>query len=216
MDGDPRRPTRRQAAWGCRGFLTFAQQLRTPTLYNAIGHAELLDDVVRFGFTASVWRHFERLESFPRGLLPLGDAICCFNPVYGQGMSVAAQEALLLLRLLRSREGDPLAGLAPAFFLRRGGRADRDAVGVGSARFFRNRRATPTGSGAHAEIPARPQPIDGSGPGRPPKSARSPASHETAQRPARPCTRPARASDDGRGVRFQTTYRLVRSSHSSC
>jgi 2-polyprenyl-6-methoxyphenol hydroxylase-like FAD-dependent oxidoreductase len=44
------------------GFLTFAQQLRTPTLYNAIGHAKLLDDVVRFGFSASVWRHFEGLE----------------------------------------------------------------------------------------------------------------------------------------------------------
>jgi 2-polyprenyl-6-methoxyphenol hydroxylase-like FAD-dependent oxidoreductase len=98
------------------GFLTFAQQLRTPTLYNAIRRAKLLDDVVRFGFSGSVWRHFERLESFPRGLLPLGDAICCFNPVYGQGMSVAAQEALLLQRLLRSQEGDPLAGLAPAFF----------------------------------------------------------------------------------------------------
>ena len=68
------------------------------------------------GFSASVWRHFERLESFPRGLIPLGDTICCFNPVYGQGMSVAAQEALLLQRLLRSREDDPLAGLAPAFF----------------------------------------------------------------------------------------------------
>ena len=75
-----------------------------------------LDDVVRYGFSASVWRHFERLDSFPRGLLPLGDAICCFNPVYGQGMSLAAQEALLLQRLLRSRKGDPLAGLAPAFF----------------------------------------------------------------------------------------------------
>jgi 2-polyprenyl-6-methoxyphenol hydroxylase-like FAD-dependent oxidoreductase len=50
------------------------------------------------------------------GLLPFGDAICCFNPVYGQGMSVAAQQALLLRRLLGSREGDPLAGLAPAFF----------------------------------------------------------------------------------------------------
>jgi hypothetical protein len=51
-----------------------------------------------------------------RGLLPFSDAICRFNPVYGQGMSVAAQEALLLRRLLGSREGDPLAGLGPAFF----------------------------------------------------------------------------------------------------
>jgi hypothetical protein len=65
----------------------------------------------------SVWRRFERLETFPRGLLPFGDAICRFNPVYGQGMSVAAQEAILLRQLLGSqaREGDPLAGLAPAF-----------------------------------------------------------------------------------------------------
>jgi hypothetical protein len=47
-------------------FLTFAQQLRTPTLYNAIRHTKLLDHVVRFGFSASVWRHFERLESLPR------------------------------------------------------------------------------------------------------------------------------------------------------
>jgi len=113
------------------GFMAFARQLRTPTLYKAIGHAERLGDVVRLGFSASVWRHFERLEAFPRGLLPFGDVICCFNPAYGQGMSVAAQEALLLRRLLGSRDGDPLGGLAPAFFAEACGRADRDAMGVG-------------------------------------------------------------------------------------
>ena len=63
-------------------------------------------------------RHFERLDVFPRGLLPIGDAICRFNPVYGQGMSVAALEACLLQRLLERLEEDrnPIAALAPAFF----------------------------------------------------------------------------------------------------
>ena len=54
----------------------------------------------------------------PRGLLPIGDGICRFNPVYGQGMSVAALEACLLKRLLDRPEevSDPIAGLAPSFF----------------------------------------------------------------------------------------------------
>jgi len=65
-----------------------------------------------------VRRHFERLETFPRGLVPFGDAICRFNPIYGQGMSVAAQEACLLHELLRrqAEETSPLTGLASAFF----------------------------------------------------------------------------------------------------
>jgi 2-polyprenyl-6-methoxyphenol hydroxylase-like FAD-dependent oxidoreductase len=100
------------------GFLGYAQRLRTPTIYDAIEKAEQLSEIVRFGFPASFWRHFERLAEFPRGLLPFGDLICRFNPVYGQGMSVAAQEARLLHELLKRQaaEPDPLAGLAPAFF----------------------------------------------------------------------------------------------------
>jgi len=44
--------------------------------------------------------------------------LCRFNPIYGQGMSVAAQEARALRQLLAARAGigDPLDGLAPAFF----------------------------------------------------------------------------------------------------
>jgi len=52
------------------GFLTYARALRTPTIYNAISHAKRLDGVARYGFPESVRRHFERLDVFPRGLLP--------------------------------------------------------------------------------------------------------------------------------------------------
>jgi hypothetical protein len=100
------------------GFLAFAQSLRTPTIYNAIRQAEPLDGVARYGFPESAWRHFERLDVFPRGLLPIGDAICRFNPAFGQGMSVAALEARLLRELLErlGEDSDPIGGLAPAFF----------------------------------------------------------------------------------------------------
>jgi len=100
------------------GFLAHARQLRTTTIYDAIRRAEPLGEIVRFGFPASVRRHFDRLEEFPHGFLPFGDAICRFNPVYGQGMSAGAQEAHLLHKLLGSRaaEADPLAGLASEFF----------------------------------------------------------------------------------------------------
>jgi 2-polyprenyl-6-methoxyphenol hydroxylase-like FAD-dependent oxidoreductase len=108
------------------GFLGYAKQLRTPTVYDAVERAERVGEVARYGFPASVFRHFERLEAFPRGLLPLGDAICRFNPIYGQGMSIAAQEACLLQQLFRKRAetADPLAGLASAFFIGAGAMID--------------------------------------------------------------------------------------------
>ena len=52
----------------------------------------------------------EALARFPQGLIPIGDAVCRFNPVYGQGMSVAATEASILASLLR-RRADERAGL---------------------------------------------------------------------------------------------------------
>ena len=100
------------------GFMAFAKSLRMPTIYNAIRGAKHVGDVARFGMPCSVRRAFDRLDRFPRGLVPLGDSVCRFPPVQGQGMSVAAQEAHVLASLLDSRRGraDPLGGLVEAFF----------------------------------------------------------------------------------------------------
>ena len=85
------------------GFLEFLKTLRTQTIYNAVKDAKPVGDIARFVLPSSVRRHFEKLQRFPKGLLVIGDGICRFNPVFGQGMSVAAQEAVILDRLLASR-----------------------------------------------------------------------------------------------------------------
>jgi hypothetical protein len=101
------------------GFLEFARRLRTPLFFDTIKDAVALTSPVANRTSANVWRHFERLDRWPDGLIVTGDAACAFNPVYGQGMSVAAKEAVLLddcLRGQRRRRADgDLAGLAWQF-----------------------------------------------------------------------------------------------------
>lgn len=78
------------------GFLGFARSLQFDDVYRTIMRAEPLDDPVAYRFTASVRRHYERLTPVPVGFVPLGDSVASFNPVYGQGMTVAGLQALVL------------------------------------------------------------------------------------------------------------------------
>ncbi|MBA2679100.1 MAG: FAD-dependent monooxygenase [Ktedonobacteraceae bacterium] len=85
-------------------FLAFARSLAQPDLYEAIKDAEPVTPIALYKYTANRWRHFERMKRLPQGFIIMGDAVCSFNPVYGQGMSVAAVEAQTLDRCLREQE----------------------------------------------------------------------------------------------------------------
>jgi hypothetical protein len=92
------------------GFLDFARSLPEPTLYEAIKDAEPLTPIAIHRFPANQRRHYEGMSRFPEGLVILGDALCSFNPVYGQGMTTAVLEASKLNECLLKLRSFPARG----------------------------------------------------------------------------------------------------------
>jgi hypothetical protein len=97
-------------------FIEFTRKLRTETCYQALKNARMSGKVAGFMFRESRHRRFGEMDAFPRGLLPVADAICRFNPVHGQGMSVAALEAEAVWNSLKTEQGTLLN--YPLAFLR--------------------------------------------------------------------------------------------------
>jgi 2-polyprenyl-6-methoxyphenol hydroxylase-like FAD-dependent oxidoreductase len=98
-------------------FLEVARGLATPTVYNALRHADPPDGIRHYAFPASQWCHFERMPRLPSGVLPIADALCRFNPIHGQGMSSAAKQAHRLLQVLRqtAAEAAPVTAVQTRF-----------------------------------------------------------------------------------------------------
>jgi 2-polyprenyl-6-methoxyphenol hydroxylase-like FAD-dependent oxidoreductase len=78
------------------GFVAFLDRLRSPLIAAAVKHATPLTPVYGHRAMANRFRHFESWRERLGGFVALGDAVCAFNPVYGQGMTAAAVSARLL------------------------------------------------------------------------------------------------------------------------
>jgi 2-polyprenyl-6-methoxyphenol hydroxylase-like FAD-dependent oxidoreductase len=99
------------------GFLEYARSLPGPDIYNIMRQSEPISDIIPHKFNSSLRRHYEKLTRFPQGYLVLGDAICSFNPTYGQGMTSAAMQAQTLDELLGAQQ-NRIDTFASAFFKR--------------------------------------------------------------------------------------------------
>ncbi|HTK08800.1 MAG TPA: hypothetical protein VL485_16640 [Ktedonobacteraceae bacterium] len=97
------------------GFLEFARGLSQPDIYEILKVSEPLGPITLFKYPVNKRRHYEH-STLPNGLVVLGDAVCGFNPINAQGMTIAALGAQTLLNCLeqQSRRGT-MAGFPSRF-----------------------------------------------------------------------------------------------------
>ena len=84
----------------------FLAELPVTDFVEAIDSATPVSDVSRMCISGSRWRHFERCHNLPSGVLVVGDSLCSLNPLYSQGMTIAALHVGLIsmeLERLRAR-----------------------------------------------------------------------------------------------------------------
>ena len=105
-------------------MLALAEPSLPPAIVEGLRRAHPIGEAVTYRHTAAIWRRYDQMSKFPSGLVVIGDALCSLDPTYGQGMTIAALEALTLRDCLRRGRCSTGATLFP-----RGGALHRRDVG---------------------------------------------------------------------------------------
>ena len=84
------------------GFLEFAKQIGIDDVKKTIENSEPVSSIFGYRETGSRKYLYEKMKVWPENFISLGDSVCAFNPIYGQGISVAAMCAKTLGECLKS------------------------------------------------------------------------------------------------------------------
>lgn len=97
------------------GFMRWARDLPDPSLYESIRVARPITPIRAYRTPTNRLRHFEKMVGRPERFVATGDSVCAFNPIYGQGMTTSALDALVLDESLRGQKRRPRPGFEDRF-----------------------------------------------------------------------------------------------------
>ncbi len=85
------------------GFNQFVNELEHDIIARILPYLKPMSEIYHFSYPRTQWIRYDRMKSFPENYLVVGDALCSFNPIYGQGMTVTAYEADIFRELLKKK-----------------------------------------------------------------------------------------------------------------
>jgi hypothetical protein len=88
------------------GMCALAVEILPAHVAGAIRQGEPIGDVAFHKYPTSRWRRYDKLDRFPAGIVPFGDAVVSFNPTFGQGMTMTSLQTGHLKRVLQMRGAD--------------------------------------------------------------------------------------------------------------